>query len=181
MRKKIDHVNQRGDAGAGDAGDDGDVLEAVHALMHRVKALQQRRLADDPQAPNGMEGRVLGFFSRHPGATQSDLAQHSGRDKGQLARLIAGLRERGLLLATPDGHDRRITRLQLSPQAQALHRRLVVERRRLSEQAAAGLQPDERRQLLALLDKLARHLQTLDDTGATSATMAPPPPTEPTP
>jgi hypothetical protein len=35
-----------------------------------------------------MEGKVLGFFARHPGATQRDLAQHSGRDKAQLARLI---------------------------------------------------------------------------------------------
>lgn len=170
MRKKIDHVNQMDHADG-----DGDVLEAVHALMHRVRALQHRRLADDPQAPTPMEGRVLGFFARHPGATQTELAQHSGRDKGQLARLIAGLRERGLLLATPDEHDRRISRLQLSPQAEQLHRKLVAERRRLSEQAAAGLQADERRQLLALLDKLARHLQALD------ATIDPQPLPEPPP
>ena len=49
-----------------------------------------------------MEHKVLGFFCRHPGATQSDLASHAGRDKSQLARLIAGLRARGLLDAQPD-------------------------------------------------------------------------------
>lgn len=30
------------------------------------------------------------------GSTQSDLAKRSGKDKAQLTRLIAGLRERGL-------------------------------------------------------------------------------------
>jgi hypothetical protein len=34
-----------------------------------------------------MEGKVLGFFARHPGATQRDLAQHSGRDKAAVATL----------------------------------------------------------------------------------------------
>lgn len=183
MRKKIDHVNQSGDAGSAAAGpvDAGDVLEAVHRVMHRARALQHRGLAGQPQAPTPMEGRVLGFFARHPGATQSDLAQHSGRDKGQLARLIAGLRERGLLLATPDADDRRVTRLQLSPQAQQLHLGLMAARRRLSEQAAASLDAADRAQLLALLDKLERHLQTLlEATGATVATIDRQHPTEPT-
>jgi DNA-binding MarR family transcriptional regulator len=49
-----------------------------------------------------MEGKVLGYFCRHPGNTQSDLAQHSGRDKAQLTRLIARLKEAGLLEARAD-------------------------------------------------------------------------------
>jgi DNA-binding MarR family transcriptional regulator len=67
-----------------------------------------------------MEGKVLGFFARHPGATQRDLAQHSGRDKAQLARLIKSLRERGLLLAEEDGSDRRQVCLRLSDAGQAV-------------------------------------------------------------
>ncbi|MFY9510384.1 MAG: helix-turn-helix domain-containing protein, partial [Rubrivivax sp.] len=114
MRKSIDHVNQMG----GSTPDQ--VFEAIHTVMHLYRAQRHRGAADaGPQELTHMEHRVLGYFSRHPGATQSDLAAHSGRDKGQLARLIGGLRERGLLEARADENDRRSLRLQPTAQARA--------------------------------------------------------------
>src|SRR5215469_14992448 len=86
---------------------DDDVLELIHTVMHQYRARQYRLLKEGPHDITHMDGKVLGFFNRHPGATQSDLAQHSGRDKAQLARLIKGLRERELLRAEADEHDRR--------------------------------------------------------------------------
>lgn len=166
MRKKIDHVNQSDEpmaepmgeaAGAGSVAAsprDDDVLEAIHAVMHLARGQQQRALRDAEQTLSPLEGRVLGFFARHPGATLSELVAHAGRDKGQLARLVGGLRERGLLQATPDGHDRRVSRLHLAGEAQAQHAALMAQRRALAERAAAGLTPGERRQLLALLAKV---------------------------
>lgn len=131
-----------------------DVLEAVHAVMHAFRARQYRVLRNGPHELTHMEGKVLGYFARHPGGTQSDLAAHSGRDKGQLARLIGGLKERGLLQAQVDASDRRAVRLQLTAEGasvqQALHRRS----RRLAATAVAGLSVEEQRQLLALLDKV---------------------------
>jgi len=153
MRKKIDLVNQS----AKQAGDD--VLEAIHRVMHLARALQHRGQRDSDHELTPMDGRVLGYFARHPGATPSDLAQHTGRDKGQLARLIGGLRERGLLDARPDEHDRRITRLHLTPAAQGHHQALLLQRQRLAEVAAASLDADERRQLLALLEKVRSNLE----------------------
>ena len=41
----------------------------------------------------------MGFFARHPGATLSDLAAHSGRDKVQLIALL------GRLKANLDAHE----------------------------------------------------------------------------
>lgn len=174
MRKKIDHVNQssqpvgeaadaaapegRDDAAAAPPRDD-DVLEAIHAVMHLARSQQHRALRDAEQTLSPMEGRVLGFFARHPGATLSELVAHSGRDKGQLARLVAGLRARGLLQAAPDEVDRRVSRLHLAGQALAQHAALTAQRCALSERAAAGLTPAERRQLLALLAKVRTALQ----------------------
>lgn len=169
MRKKIDHFNQWGrpvgaaaDAAAPAGHDDAvaatprddDVLEAIHAVMHLARSQQHRALRDAEQTLAPMEGRVLGFFARHPGATLSELVAHSGRDKGQLARLVAGLRARGLLQAVPDEVDRRVSRLHLAGEAQAQHAALMAQRRALAERAAAGLTPAERRQLLALLAKV---------------------------
>lgn len=94
---------------------DDEVMEALHAVMHAFRSRQHRQLRDSVQEVGPMEIRALRFFARHPGATQRELVAHSGRDKGQIARLLASLRERGLLEARADEQDRRCTRLQLSP------------------------------------------------------------------
>ena len=93
MRNKVDIVNQSSSAS------EDDVLELVHAVMHDYRSLQYRILRDGPHDITHMDAKVLGFFARRPGATQRDLVEHSGRDKAQLARLIKGLREQGLLAA----------------------------------------------------------------------------------
>ena len=126
MEKQVDHVNQSGFA------PDGDVLEAIHELMHRVR---HRQLDAGTGELNPMEARVLGFFARHPGATQSALAAHSGRDKGQLARLVNGLREKGLLLA-----------------------QVRRQRKRLSAAAVQGFSAEERAQLMAMLTRIRANL-----------------------
>ena len=106
-----------------------------------------------------MEIKVLGFFARRPGATQSDLAAHSGRDKAQLARLVRGLRERGLLDATADADDKRSTRLSLSQAGQDMHAALHRHDGALAEAALAGLDEAERAALLALLGRVQANLE----------------------
>jgi len=159
MRQSIDNVNDRPEAPADD------VLEAIHAVMHKVRALQHRATGDLPGAPTPMDGKVLGFFARNPNATQSDLAAHSGRDKGQLARLVGGLRERGLLQAQADASDRRNLRLALTAEGRALQQQFQRRRRKLAQVAAAGLTDAERQQLLALLARMAANLDAEQDKG----------------
>ncbi|MGM9425536.1 MarR family winged helix-turn-helix transcriptional regulator [Hydrogenophaga sp. MI9] len=145
---------------------DDDLMEAVHELMHLARSQQRRHMPDDGLHP--MEGRALGFFVRRPGATQSDLVEHSGRDKGQLARLIAVLRERGLLEARPDEKDRRVTRLYPTDAARQLHESVLRQRRQVSARAAAGLDNGERQELLRLLRHMQDNLRDADpDTGCT--------------
>lgn len=152
MFKSVDKVNH-----AGKDGDD-DVLELVHSVMHLYRSQQYQVLRDGPHDVTHMESKVLGYFGRHPGATQSDLVQHSGRDKAQLARLIKSLRERGLLAAEADENDRRNLRLALTADGQAVQRALQQQARRVSAKAVAGLSAAERQQLLALLRRVKMNL-----------------------
>ena len=153
MRDKVDPVNHSGETLPEE------VFEALHDLMHRYRAQRQRAVAAAGQDLSHMEAKVLGFFARQPDATLSDLVVHSGRDKSQLARLIAGLRERGLLCAEPDAQDRRNLRLRCTPAAQEIHRAMRQQSRRLSRSALASLDEKERVQLLALLNKLSAGLE----------------------
>jgi len=156
MRKSVDHVNHKASTSASP---DEDVLEAIHTVMHLFRSRQHRVLRDGQHDVSHMESKALGFFARHPGATLSDLVQHSGRDKGQMARLVGGLRERGLLEAVADESDRRSLRLTVSGAAREVQAALAQQARRMSAQAVKGLDAAEREQLLALLARVRANLE----------------------
>ena len=152
MRHIEDNVNQSGQAAPED------VLEVVHRLMHEYRSLQYRFLKDGSHDLTHMEAKVLGFFSRRPGSTQSDLAAHTGRDKAQLARLIKSLRDRELLAAEVDEADRRNVKLSVSQTGQAVQRGLRQQEKRLSAKAVAGLSDAEKEQLLSLLQRVRKNV-----------------------
>jgi DNA-binding MarR family transcriptional regulator len=153
MRNIVDEVNQNPPSPALE------VLERVHAIMHLYRSAQQRSLRAGPHDLAHMEIKVLGFFARRPGATQSDLAAHSGRDKAQLARLIRGLRDRGLLDATADETDKRSTRLSLSEAGKAMFAALHRHDGALAETALEGMSESERATLLDLLERVRANLE----------------------
>jgi DNA-binding MarR family transcriptional regulator len=157
MGKPVDVVNQRQAAPAGD------VLELVHGVMHLYRSQQFRVLRQGEQGVTHMESKVLGFFARHPGATQSDLVADSGRDKSQLARLIGGLRESGLLEAQADPDDRRSVRLRLTADGQAVNDALRRQARKLSAAATKGFTTSEHAQLTALLERVRVNLEQAGD------------------
>jgi DNA-binding MarR family transcriptional regulator len=156
MRKSVDHVNQVDEGGAASADD---VFEAIHTVMHLFRSEQYRVLRDGPHDLTHMESKVLGFYVHHPGATQSDLSAHSGRDKGQLARLIKGLKDRGLLEAHADEQDRRNLRLHATADGRQVQQTLQRQARRVSGVAVGGFSAEERRQVVALLHRVRANLE----------------------
>lgn len=152
VTKQVDNVNDKG-IRAEDT-----VLELVHVVMHQFRSQQYRALSDGLHGITHMESKVLGFFARRAGATQSELVQHSGRDKAQLARLIKGLRERGLLSGEADPADRRNVRLQATEAGLALQRALAQQGQLLEARAVAGLSAADRLQLKTLLARVKDNL-----------------------
>ena len=152
MPQPVDKVNHKAQP------PDDEVLELVHAVMHQFRSRQFQVLRDGPHALTHMESKVLGFFAHRPGAIQSDLVQHSKRDKAQLARLIKGLRERRLLAGEADAQDKRNVRLTLTADGEALQRALQRQARQLQAQATKGFDAKERAQLSALLQRVKRNL-----------------------
>lgn len=153
MRRKVDMVNQS-------SGPAEEIFESIHAIMHLYRSRQYRALREGVHEVTHMENKVLHFFGHHPGATQSELAAHSGRDKAQLTRLIRGLRDKGLLEARVDEEDRRSTRLQLTPEGKALHKNMHAQGVQLAGIAAAGLSEQECQQLVSLLARVRVNLES---------------------
>lgn len=134
------------------------MLELVHQVMHQFRSQLFQALRQGAHELTHMESKVLRYFAHHRGATQSDLVQHTGRDKAQLARLIKGLRERGLLNAVADEADRRNLRLTPTDEGLAIQHALQRQARALEAQAVTGLAAADKAQLLELLRRVQANL-----------------------
>ncbi|MCC2974381.1 MarR family transcriptional regulator [Massilia sp. IC2-476] len=135
------------------------MFEAIHEIMHLFRAQQYRSLRATEHELSHMENRALGYIARHPGATQRDLAERSGRDKAQVTRLVQGLREKGLVEVRADELDRRSTRLHLTPAGAVVYAEVRRHGEQLAAQALAGLDGTERAQLEALLGRVEERLR----------------------
>lgn len=162
MPRQVDNVNRSDDRPRVAADPADAVFDAIHTLMHLYRARQYRVLRDGPHEITHLESKVLGFFERHPGASAGELVAHSGRDKAQIARLVAGLRERGLLEAEVDAADRRRTSLRLSDAGRRVQQSLHDGIRAVARDSLVGLGADEQAQLLALLGRVRANLDGAD-------------------
>jgi DNA-binding MarR family transcriptional regulator len=140
-----------------------DVFASIHTIMHLFRAEQYRVLREGRYDLTHMEGKILGFFIRHPGATLRDLVAHMKQDKGQLARLIRSLKDHGLLEPQAGARDRRSVPLQATREGGRVHQVLQRQVRKLSELAVKGLNPNERHQMVTLLKRVQSNLEKLRD------------------
>lgn len=160
LQKQVNLVNQSDERSA-DA-----VFDAIHTVMHMYRSMQLRGLRDVDYELTHMEYKALGFFARHPGASQSELVAHSGRDKAQLARLLRGLRDKKLLDAQVDESDRRSTRLRLTDEGRHVIDSLQAMGAEVSSLAVAGMSADECAQLLSLLQRVRTNLERAEPESA---------------
>jgi DNA-binding MarR family transcriptional regulator len=152
----VDNINRKS------VHDSEEVFDLIHTIMHLFRSQQYRGLPDGSHHLTHMEGKLLGFFARYPGATLSDLVAHSARDKGQLARLIKSLKEEDLLSVQKDQKtDRRSVGLELTGAGHAVHRTLHRQSERLAMLAVKDLDSEKRRQLLVLLRQVRSNLENL--------------------
>lgn len=132
-----------------------EILNLVNAIERRTTARMQRLLREAGLGLAAMEARTLRFVARHPGCTQNEIVRASGRDKAQIARIIKILRERELVDRPADGGGRRAQPLALTAAGAAVHARAEALRADTARELVGGLDPAERTQLEALLDRLS--------------------------
>jgi DNA-binding MarR family transcriptional regulator len=136
-----------------------DIFESIAGLNHQIRTRHKQVIRHSGYPLVGMEFKALMYIARTPGATQKDLVQRSGRDKAQIARIMAGLKNQGLIEATPDENDRRSSRLSLTAEGEKLYGVFRELNREIATEAVTGLSAAECRTLLALLDRMNGNLR----------------------
>lgn len=108
--------------------------------------------------------RLLCLCVEQPGGTQQQLANLTGRDKGQVAHLIHALEARGLMARTPDALDGRLLRMSVTPAgADEVHRFMAIETE-LAQHLFGALAAGEVEQLQTWVHQLLQRATTCPDT-----------------
>jgi DNA-binding MarR family transcriptional regulator len=98
---------------------------------------------------------VLTMIAAEPGLTQQALVEATGIDPSSMVLMLDGLEDAGLAERRPHPSDRRKRAVHLTKEGRQVLGRARTAAERVGEQTFARLSEDERRQLHALLRKLA--------------------------
>ncbi len=156
-RTSVDKINKKS------PGKTDDIFSSIHKIMHLFRSEQYRVLRNGPYTVTHLEGKLLGFFARHPDATLSDLVLHLKQDKGQLARLVKSLRAQGLLEGEGNTADRRRVKLRLTAEGKSIHQALQQQVQALSKLAIRGLSTDQRSLLVDMLHQVRSNLESVSE------------------
>ncbi len=107
------------------------------------------------------EWRVIAVLGRTPGLSAKAVAEATEMDKVAVSRAIARLTAARRVVAEIDAADARRQLLWLTPQGDALHKRIAPLALETEQRLLAALAPRERAQLDALIDRLLETAQTL--------------------
>jgi len=160
LTNSVDHINQSSMSKRPTSRQRA-ALEALLSLFGGMKQAMRHQLSSDGAAATApMLLRMLQLCQRQPGITQQGLAQLTGRDKGQVARLVKALLDEELLIREDHPDDRRSHRLR--PTAAGL---AAVERFETAEAGVAELIFGElsASELAALTEQLGRLKHRLDE------------------
>lgn len=98
------------------------------------------------------------------GVSQDELVQHLTADKGLVARTSKSLEAKGFISRQQDRNDKRLKRLYLTDQGEALRQRLQDILQRWIEALREGMNEDALATVIQGLEQIARKAATLDIT-----------------
>jgi DNA-binding MarR family transcriptional regulator len=136
-----------------------EVSGRIGYLLSRLGASARDRFAA-ALAPLGLRPNHYGalrLLEKHEPASQQTLAVGLGVDRSVIVGIIDHLESLGAVQRQPDPRDRRRYALHLTAAGQALIKRADAIAGQLQEQRLAPLTATQRRDLLTLLNILARH------------------------
>ncbi|MDO9710133.1 MarR family winged helix-turn-helix transcriptional regulator [Paracraurococcus lichenis] len=97
---------------------------------------------------------VLSRLHRHPGISQSELAEMLEVERATAGRMVDRMERRGWLVRRPDPADRRVNRLHLTEEAERVQTEMGLIAERFLDDALAELEEAERAALTGMLERV---------------------------
>ena len=136
---------------------DHDALMGVTLLAREMRRQIHELMADEQWAVDaGFRPPCLGalhVISRHQPVSQREISDHLGLDASDVVGVLDVLEAAGMVQRQRDPNDRRRHAVVLTDAGETAARRFVELRETATERVLAGLDPEERRQLIDLLHR----------------------------
>ncbi len=107
---------------------------------------------------DGSDWRTLAVLANYAPISAKALAETLDIHQVQMTRALTKLHNLGLLSRRTDKHDKRKIVLQLNRKGKAIYEEIAPRAQALEEKNFASFSAAERKQVLALLDKLERQV-----------------------
>ena len=139
-----------------------DVVMTLIATSHRLSRALNARLSSQPGVVklSGPRLRLLMAVEEAGRLRMGDLAEDLGITARTVTTLVDALEREELLVRLPDPTDRRATLLALTDKARTQFEQVRSLQMELGEELITPLDPEQRRQLLDLLSRLNKGVET---------------------
>ncbi len=111
----------------------------INRTALRIKKEFQRLLEEQGYAVTPEQCVILWQLWGHEGGVQRELSSTTFKDMTNLTRILDGLERRQLVVRKRDEHDRRCSRIFLTPEARGLREGVLGIAGQVAEQAYRGL------------------------------------------
>lgn len=109
------------------------------ALTFTFKSLVLKAIREEGMEVAPMEIKSLHLINRLESCTAAVMSEQMDRDKGQIARLIKEMINKGLIEKTPNPNDTRSQLIQLTEQGRSLLDRMLAIESKMMERMLVGL------------------------------------------
>lgn len=135
-----------------------DLLFEINETARAIRRAFDQRAVD--LGVTRVQWKTLARLKRQPGLRQVELAEILEMEPITLCRVIDRLEEIGLVERKPDPADRRAWRLEITPKAEPLIRKLKTVAAELTEQALSGMNNSEAEQFRSNLNMIRNNIST---------------------
>lgn len=142
------------------------VLQNRVALLLAAVRRRQRQAVESRVASLGLSSQkfwVLDALGQQDGCTLTKMLATLPIDQPTASRVLAGLRELGLVETATDPADRRKRQLQLTAEGARVARRCSAIAKQIRKAAVAGFSERELRDMGNFLERMLHNLDDLDD------------------
>ena len=135
-----------------------DLLFEINETARAIRRAFDQRAVD--LGVTRVQWKTLARLKRQPGLRQVELAEILEMEPITLCRVIDRLEEFGLVERKPDPADRRAWRLEITPKAEPLIRKLKAVAAELTEQALSGMNSSEAEVFRSNLNMIRTNIST---------------------
>ena len=116
-----------------------------------------------PESMSVKEWQVIAVLAKFGKMTNKELCHFIKQGHVAISRVVTKLKEQSLIESQQSESDRRSVEIQLTDEGLAFHDEIVPKRLKLNNDIDNGLTREERVIFLALIQKLEKHVQFLNN------------------